>query len=705
MAGFDVKAYEDGVLKPLRPKVPNLPDDLPTRYAVQPGMDPAALSERVDAVLMLWNKHAMRSGPMGQVCKLLAKEHKELEAAGSDPRTPQFWKEWTAARERRVGGQIDEVVARLTATYGPLGVVTAAQLEATAADQSGLGDADLARAAKKAKLRVVEPAPLPAGPGMRQPFGTLAKALATSGGATVPALLHPGLTGFGLLGGFTAPAGRTVTLDGRAATARNQELEKLPDDPVVRAQKTAVGILISEAAHGTDLAALALHHLLVEVRARREAGAQPVVLHSLLTGRGLAAAEAAVVAVTVSAERGAPARDPMSDVADLLAEGRVVAAEQAAATLAGSAGEEAREAVTRRLREVADLREQARQAQRAGRDEEAGVHLREALRLGADVSGLAEQLASVPAPPVLGVTANPGGLGVRVAWRPAPGHGDDANFRVVRGLGRDPADPDDGAEVAVPAGHAAFDTGPPVGRDLHYAVFARTPGGQWSRPACATARVVPAVTDLHIESERGAVVGRWKTHPDVISVEVIRSEGTPDGPGVAITVERGRSFRDTTARDGVQYCYAVVACYPAVSGGGMLRAERQVQRGTPRLEAHPVKSLTASVTNGDGLSVRLTWRQQPGNEVVVRRGSTPCPWAYGTVVGPAELDRWGAELDGTLTLRGESATLVATVPPGRSYYVAFTVEAPVRCAARTPSPTSPTRSARCGRSGSATTSS
>jgi len=124
----------------------------------------------------------------------------------------------------------------------------------------------------------------------------------------------------------------------------------------------------------------------------------------------------------------------------------------------------------------------------------------------------------------------------------------------------------------------------------------------------------------------------------------------------------------------VQYCYAVVACYPAVSGGGMLRAERQVQRGTPRLEAHPVKSLTASVTNGDGLSVRLTWRQQPGNEVVVRRGSTPCPWAYGTVVGPAELARWGAELDGTLTLRGESATLVATVPPGRSYYVAFTVD-------------------------------
>jgi actin-like ATPase involved in cell morphogenesis len=319
--GFDVKAYEDGVLKPLRPKVPNLPDDLLTRYAVQPGMDPAALRERVDAVLMLWNKHAMRSGPLGLVCKLLVKEHKELEAGGSDPRTPQFWTQWTAAREQRVGGQIDEVVARLTATFGRLGVVTAALLEATASDLSGLGDADLARAAQKAKLRVVEPASLPTAAGMRQSFSTLAKAMAMSGAASVPALLYPGLTGFGLLGGLTAPPGRPLALDRAAAQARNQELEKLPDDPTVRAQKQAVGILANEAGHGTDLGALALYHLLAEVRARRAQGAQPVVLYSLLAARGLVAAEAALVAVTVFAEGGAPARDPMTDVTGPLAAG------------------------------------------------------------------------------------------------------------------------------------------------------------------------------------------------------------------------------------------------------------------------------------------------------------------------------------------------------------------------------------------------
>jgi hypothetical protein len=260
-----------------------------------------------------------------------------------------------------------------------------------------------------------------------------------------------------------------------------------------------------------------------------------------------------------------------------------------------------------------------------------------------------------------------------VSWRPAPGHGDDTDFRVVRSVGRDPADPGDGAEVAAPAGHAAVDGGPPVGRNLHYAVFARSPGGRWSRAVCATTCVVPPVAEVHVEGESGAVVGRWKAHPDVVSVEVARSEGTPEAPGVPIAVERGRGFRDTTARDGVAYFYAIVACYPGV-GGGVLRAEAQVHRGATRMEARPVTSLNAAVTPGDGLSVRLSWRQRPGSEVVVVRAGTPCPWEYGAVVPRAELNRWGTELDGRLTLRGDAVTLIAAVPPGRSYYAAFTLD-------------------------------
>ena len=149
MSGFDLKAYEDEVLKPLRRRMPHLPDDLLARYAVEPGLDPAAVAERVETVVRLWTKHARRAGPLGLVCQQLGREHRELLDAGDDPRTPQFWTRWTADRERRVGGLIDEVVDLLRAGFGPLGVITAGQLRATAAAHGALADADLDRAAER----------------------------------------------------------------------------------------------------------------------------------------------------------------------------------------------------------------------------------------------------------------------------------------------------------------------------------------------------------------------------------------------------------------------------------------------------------------------------------------------------------------------------------------------------------------------------
>jgi hypothetical protein len=672
---FDPKAYEDGVLKPLRPRMPHLPHDLVTRYAVEPGMSDAALRERVETVVRLWNKHAMRAGPLGQVCKQLVREHKELEATGN-PTTPEFWRRWATAHDRRVGGQVDEVVSLLTANYGPLGVITLGQARATAAEHPELTDADLQGACTKAGLRVVEPVDLPTAPGMRGPFASLTNAMAAAGVRTIPALLHPDVTSFGLLGGFTVPGtDRAPALDRAAAAARAVELEKLPDGPGVRARKEAVGMLVSEAGAGTDLAALALYHLLAEVRSRRAEGAQPVVLHGLLTRRGLVPAEAGPVAVTVFAERGVAVRDPLSDVTEMLAEGRLAAAEQVARAVSGPDGDAARAAVDRQRRRVDDLREQARADLRAGRDEQADTRLREAMALGADVPGLAEQLTTVPAAPVLGVTANPDGTGVRVAWRPATGHADDTVYRVVRGVGRDPADPDDGDEVATVSAHAAPDAGPPVGRELHYAVFARSTGGRWSRPVSAQVRVVPPVSDLRIEGDTAAVTGRWKTHPGVASVEVLRSEGAPDAPGVPVAVDANRVFRDTAVQPGVRYYYSVVACYPAPGGGPVLRAQPQVGDGSLRVQARPVTSLKVEPTTGDGPGVRLSWRQRPGVDVVVRRAATACPWEYGATLRADELDRWGAELDGPLTVRGEFVTLVATVPAGRSHLVAFALGA------------------------------
>ncbi|MGH3998591.1 MAG: hypothetical protein ACRDTJ_14145, partial [Pseudonocardiaceae bacterium] len=302
------------------------------------------------------------------------------------------------------------------------------------------------------------------------------------------------------------------------------------------------------------------------------------------------------------------------------------------------------------------------------------------LRLACDLPDLVGELATVPAAPAIGVTANAYGGGVRIVWRPAPGHGGTTTFRVIRGDAREPGDVADGHEIPVSAGHSATDDEPPVGRPLHYAVFARTgppQGGQWSRPACATAQVIPPVTDVVIQGGTNIVTGRWRVHPGVAAVEVRRtagvSAGLSDGQGEPVAVERNRAFRDETAVDGVQYFYTLVAYYPRPGGGAALRSPPVVVRGATRLEARPVTTLTVTQAAGAGLAVRLSWRQRPGSEIVIRRSPQPCPWEYGQAVALAELVNYGVELDGTLTAKGESMTLVAPSPAGRSYYVPFTL--------------------------------
>ena len=502
----------------------------------------------------------------------------------------------------------------------------------------------------------------------------------------IPRLLFPELVTFGLLGGFTVtppPADRDSALSGTVAQRRGADLDKAPDSPVTRAQREAVGILVSEASAGTDLTALALFHLLQEVRDRRVEGAQPRTLFTLLTRGGLTSADAGRVVVSVLTESGVP-RDSLADITTLLAQGKLLAAHQLATTMGGAAGQTAREAVARQREQVENLRHAAATDLRAGRDEQAAARLREALRLAGDSPELANELATVPAAPVLEVTASADGGGVRIAWRPAPDHlapdhGARTSFRVVRREGGEPSDADDGREIPIKSGHSTIDDAPPVGRRLHYAVFARTAGGPWSRPVCATVQVIPPVTDVVVEGASTVVTGRWRVHPDVAAVEVHRSEGIPQDipqcPEKPIAVERNRAFRDETAVEGVAYFYTLVACYPPDSGAGALRSAPVVVRGAIRPQARPVTTLTATPAAGAGLAVRLSWRQHPASEIVIRRSPRPCPWEYGQVVARAELASYGAELDGTRTAKGESMTLVAAVAPGRSYCVAFTLDA------------------------------
>jgi hypothetical protein len=205
---------------------------------------------------------------------------------------------------------------------------------------------------------------------------------------------------------------------------------------------------------------------------------------------------------------------------------------------------------------------------------------------------------------------------------------------------------------------------------VHYAVFAAVEGGRWSRPAAASVRVVPPVVDVRVEGGAGFVSGRWSAHPDAVAVEVVRTD--PEGGAEPVEVQRTRAFHDESAVDGTRYLYSLVAVYPPV-GGVVPRAEPVVVPGATRPEARPVRALTAAQAPGGEPAVRLSWRQRPGTEVVLRRGGSPCPWEYGAAVPLAELRGWGSVLDGPLTVRGDAMTLVAPVPPGRSHLVPFTL--------------------------------
>jgi hypothetical protein len=676
MASFDLKAYEDEVLKPLRKRLPHLPDDLLTRYAVRLDMTETELRERVKAVVAHWNKVAMRAGSLALVCQHLQRAHEQH--LKDDPEafvSPAWWKDKDKARHQELGPEIADLAAQLKASYGGLGLITRSQLRGAAAAHGKLGDADLDQARRAAALELVEPLELPTSAGTSGQFGSLSTKLLAAGVDSIARLVYPQLTDFGVLGGFTVtpapPPGWGPALSDTALKQRGIELDKLPDGTAVRAGKEAVGFLRTELKAGTDLAALTLFHLLSAVREKRAEGAEARPLFTLLTQTGLRAADAGRIAVSLLAE-GAVRRDPLADVMELLTEGSLLAAQQIATTLAGPDGAAAREAVDRRREQVDTLRRKAKEDLAAGRHEQAGEWLREAMLLASDLPGLAAELASVPAPPVRAVTANSDGGGVRIAWRPAPGHDDATAFRVVRRDGRVPADADDGQEIPVRSAHSTVDETPPVGRRLHYAVFARVAARQWSRPESAVVQVVPPVTDVVVEGGENVVVGRWRTHPDVVAVEVTRASGVPDGRGEPVAVERNRAFRDMSVRDGVRYHYTVVACYPA--GTGLLRSEPVIVRGATRPEARPVTSLAAVPwVGGAGLAVRLSWRQRTGSEIVIRRSAQPCPWQYGQAVAPGELASYGHELDGARTEKGESVTLIAPVPPGRSYFVPFTM--------------------------------
>lgn len=704
---LDQKRYEEEVVRPLRGRTAQLPDDLPTRYAVDARMTGPEIEKRLREVRAYWTNKARSASHVGQVCQAFLRADERLRGEHGDQLAdPAFWRRRRRDGDRARRRATDQLAAELSGFYGDLGLLTREQLDAAAGAHADLEADQAEQAASAAGLEVVAARELPGVNGAsgvsRDAVRTLTDGLAAAGAPSVPALLHPEAGAFTLLDAFSATPAAPGGLDLPAVEARIEAVSRGRDTATSGPAKHVLGRLRTAAVQGVDLRILSLVLLLEPARAQRAAGAVPSGLVRRLEAGRLAPREARRVVVHLLAESTAVApTDPLTELRTLLAEGRPVAAARLLAVLDDEAAVEARRLLEARTREVETLRDEASAALRDGRPDLAEQKLRAALAVAADREDLAEELAHVPLAPVTGVEVVPDGAGVRISWTAPPSHADDAVYRVVRRTDRAPRDADDGTVVADVAG-ARFttDPAPPVGRPVHYAVLAgRAVGAARSSAVAASVTVVPPVADVEIVGEPGAVVGRWRAHPDAVAVRVRRHAGA-DHAEVTATL---RGFTDTTALEGVEYHYEIAAVY--AEQGRELVAEPQAGHGGVRADSAPVTALeVAPEQDGTEVRLRVSWRTPRGADVEIRVARTPPP---GTSARCSPRASWRP---GAPRSPGCPAPATAGTACSRTCHRAGCTSPrsrgrpPAGCAAAMPATTSSPRRRSCAPSAAATTS-
>ncbi|MDQ3152485.1 MAG: hypothetical protein M3R63_12445 [Actinomycetota bacterium] len=680
MDRFDPKAYEAAVVKPLRRWTGrDLPDDLVSRYAVDLGMSDADLTQRLAEVRSHWNKSVQSTGKSAttqNLCKAFLRADEELKRAhGGELNNIAWWRQHQQARVGARQGEIDELAQTLRKSFGELGLIAAGQLEATMrATFAALAPDEAAQALATAGVSVSTPTELPTSSGLQHTvYRTLRTRLADAQVASIAELLHGEITSFEILESFRCTPAQPEGLTAKALRSATERENKRSDN---QAAREALGILSRAANAGVGLRELTLFHLLDTVREHHGYGVPPSALLKQLLQVGLDPAQARQAVFSVLNETAASPVTGFGAIKELLEAGRLIAAQQALATITNPEdATAAKEQVQRHAEQVRQLRDGAHQSLRIGNEADALHQLRQAVALAGDDENLAAELRRIPPPPVLDVSAQPDGVGIRVSWRAAASHSEDTRYRVVRREGRIPADPDDGAAVggAAVGGDSAtafVDSTAPAGQLVGYAVFAATDGGAWSRPAGVAIEVLPPVHNVQLTARENVVEGRWQVHPDVLAVDVYRGTGAA---AAAVHTAGKTAFRDGDVAEGADHVYTLVARYRR-SDGTEARSAAMVARTTSGGQALPVSALTLSAVPAEqGSRIAIKWRR-PGNaEVTVRRASAPCPWEFGTVVPPTRVAGYGAEVSGFPAADGEWRSLTADVPAGHFWYVPFTL--------------------------------
>ena len=306
-AALDQKRYEEEVVRPLRGRTAQLPDDLPTRYAVDARMTGPEIEKRLREVRAYWTNKARSASHVGQVCQAFLRADERLRAEHGDQLAdPAFWRRRRRDGDRARRRATDQLAAELSGFYGDLGLLTREQLAAAAGAHADLEADQAEQAASAAGLEVVAARELPGVNGAsgvsRDAVRTLTDGLAAAGAPSVPALLHPEAGAFTLLDAFSATPAAPGGLDLAAVEARIEAVSRGRDTATSGPAKHVLGRLRTAAVQGVDLRTLSLVLLLEPARAQRAAGAVPSGLVRRLEAGRLAPREARRIVVHLLAE-------------------------------------------------------------------------------------------------------------------------------------------------------------------------------------------------------------------------------------------------------------------------------------------------------------------------------------------------------------------------------------------------------------------
>ncbi|MEU8001314.1 hypothetical protein AB0B66_09170 [Catellatospora sp. NPDC049111] len=672
---FDAARYEREVIAPLRGLRGGLPDGDPmTRYALTPGMRDAEIEEQLRRVRTFWNQRATVNAATAaaKVCRLLqAADEERKNSAGNRMNTAAYWAEQTAAHQARARAAVAALAQNLQVAYGGVGRVTRVQLAALVAT-SGLGEREVADALRQAKLRVVDPITLPTDCGLdRTAYKALLDNLAVTGAPTIVHLLHPGITGYRLVGGFVASGGRA--LDAATVDARIRAAETAADGAAVRAAKAVLGVLRTGLLQGRDLATVALFQVADRMGQLRLDGLPDTMLISTAVDLGLVPEDADLLVSSLPA----PTASPTARIRELVADGRLRTAQQQLASVAATATDldDLRALIARTDAAVADLIEQADQALAAGREEDAERLSGQAAALATDDDAIAARLRGLRPPPPRDLRLRPGRV-TTLTWSPPLTGITGLHYRVVRAADWPPASPLDGVLIAETDTTSAEDADASVARRFGYAVFVAGAADVWSRAAEAVVTIIPPVSDVVVRTDRDQAVVSWRTHPAVVAVKVRRTTGRPpSGPADGVEIPAGTaSFTDTAIREGTDYYYSIVAVYQDERLHDV-RSPEVLVSVAPRRPAAAVEDLAVEPieTVGGFTRLRLSWTPQPSVEVRIRRAERRPAWTCGTELPEAAIGEFGHEVAGVAGSAGERSTLITEVPEGFHVYVPFAI--------------------------------